>query len=387
MLDLLKDFYDYSNIPLSVYNEKEYMSGFGDFPAILDRITHSIIGQSEGTDSPLYLIHAGSIFYGIIRQEETGLNLLVGPVINHSCTIEESRKILVSFNLHEENLKSFNSYINSLAIIDLGKFLSLLRFLDTVINKTEGREPEILESAVFESDEAQTVDFHAYMRHMPEEIENRMLAYIEQGKTLQLEDEINDKLFSRGSVPVNNIDYDYSVRLIFASSVALASSAAVRGGVPYDTAYAMREYYLAKIKENSSITSIGKSFKRMLLSFAAKAADIQSLKSNSSLVIKINKQIHSQIYEKISPTIIAEKMSMNVSYLCRHFKSQTGKTINEYINEVKIKEVKMLLLTTDASLLDISLQLGFSSQSHFQTLFKKQAGCTPSEYRRKHNYL
>jgi AraC-like DNA-binding protein len=73
---------------------------------------------------------------------------------------------------------------------------------------------------------------------------------------------------------------------------------------------------------------------------------------------------------------------MSDSYLCRHFREETGKTITEYINEVKVDECKQLLITTGMPLSQISEQLGFSSQNYFHTVFKKQTGMTPYEFRR-----
>ena len=74
---------------------------------------------------------------------------------------------------------------------------------------------------------------------------------------------------------------------------------------------------------------------------------------------------------------------MNASYLSRHFKEQTGKTMTEFINELKISEGIRLLETTDLPLIHISTQLGFSSQNYFQTVFKKVIGMTPIEFRNK----
>jgi AraC-like DNA-binding protein len=73
---------------------------------------------------------------------------------------------------------------------------------------------------------------------------------------------------------------------------------------------------------------------------------------------------------------------MNCSYLCNHFKKETGKTITEYINELKVRESKRLLKNSKLSLIEISTRLGFSSQSYFHIVFKKHTGITPQEFRK-----
>lgn len=71
---------------------------------------------------------------------------------------------------------------------------------------------------------------------------------------------------------------------------------------------------------------------------------------------------------------------MDLSYLCRHFKENTGKTITACIHEIKIKESKRLIRTTNLTLAQIAMQMGYSSQNYFHTVFKKFTGVTPKAY-------
>ncbi len=120
---------------------------------------------------------------------------------------------------------------------------------------------------------------------------------------------------------------------------------------------------------------------QMFLDYTKRVANCQSLSSNSLLVKQINENIQLNIYEKITPAMIADNLQMNCSYLCTHFKRETGKTITEFINELKINEGKRLLKTKQIPLINIAIQLGYSSQSYFQRVFKKFTGMTPVEYR------
>ena len=58
--------------------------------------------------------------------------------------------------------------------------------------------------------------------------------------------------------------------------------------------------------------------------------------------------------------------------------------IGAYITHCRLREAKALLRYTDKSLGEISSYLCFSSQSHFQNVFKKHIGRTPLEYRKTH---
>lgn len=68
-------------------------------------------------------------------------------------------------------------------------------------------------------------------------------------------------------------------------------------------------------------------------------------------------------------------------YLCNQFHKQTGITLTQYILNEKIIESQRLLRFTNKSISEIALHLAFSSQSHFQTVFKKYTGITPNRFR------
>ena len=71
------------------------------------------------------------------------------------------------------------------------------------------------------------------------------------------------------------------------------------------------------------------------------------------------------------------------SYFSAYFKKTLGFSVNAFILRCKLEEGKELLQYTNKSISTISTFLCFSSQSHFQTAFKKQFGMTPNECRRK----
>ena len=57
--------------------------------------------------------------------------------------------------------------------------------------------------------------------------------------------------------------------------------------------------------------------------------------------------------------------------------------IKDFITDVKVTTAENMLKYTDFSLLDISITLGFSSQSAFGSVFKAHTGITPKKYRDK----
>ena len=74
-------------------------------------------------------------------------------------------------------------------------------------------------------------------------------------------------------------------------------------------------------------------------------------------------------------------MGFDRSYFCRIFKSAIGATFTEYLNFVRICKAEKKLATTSESILEISAEVGFSSVSYFNKIFKKYKNCSPSAYR------
>lgn len=83
----------------------------------------------------------------------------------------------------------------------------------------------------------------------------------------------------------------------------------------------------------------------------------------------------------ISVEEVARNAGFSIDYFNRIFLSHTGFTVTAYIHYIRLKQAAFLLRTTDKSVLDIALQIGYDSHEGFTKAFKKKYGFTPSEYR------
>ena len=83
----------------------------------------------------------------------------------------------------------------------------------------------------------------------------------------------------------------------------------------------------------------------------------------------------------ISVEEVAKNAGFSIDYFNRIFLSHTGFTVTAYINYIRLKQAAYLLRTTEKSVLDIALEIGYDSHEGFTKAFKKKYGVTPSEYR------
>jgi len=80
---------------------------------------------------------------------------------------------------------------------------------------------------------------------------------------------------------------------------------------------------------------------------------------------------------------LAHQHNVGYSYFRKMFKKYTGVSPGQYHLQLKIIRAKELLISTDKSIKEISLELGFQTIHYFSLLFKKKVGMTPTEFRKR----
>lgn len=104
--------------------------------------------------------------------------------------------------------------------------------------------------------------------------------------------------------------------------------------------------------------------------------------SDTDLISRIRQYVEKHLDGDLSLVKLAEQISYNPSYLSRIFKQMTGINLISYINKARLEKAKELLLKqTSANILEIAKSTGFDSSQYFATVFKKNFGMTPQEYR------
>ena len=130
-----------------------------------------------------------------------------------------------------------------------------------------------------------------------------------------------------------------------------------------------------------------------LLSFFAKVgeknigavpASVGTTMKNSSVVSQLS-MVLDYIDEHYSENITLEQAAQIAGfskfYFTRLFKEYTNHTFYEYLTEKRIRAAEQMLLVPKYPVTDVSIQAGFSSLSSFNRTFKRNKGCSPTEYR------
>ncbi len=78
---------------------------------------------------------------------------------------------------------------------------------------------------------------------------------------------------------------------------------------------------------------------------------------------------------------VAVSVGVHPVHLAREFRRHYKCTLGEYTRQLRIDFACRELAKPNSSLVEIALASGFSSQSHFSTIFKRLTGVTPADYR------
>ncbi len=98
-------------------------------------------------------------------------------------------------------------------------------------------------------------------------------------------------------------------------------------------------------------------------------------------IFEIVRYINGHYMEEISLHSLAERFYVSPYYLSRFFKEATGFTFVEYLNNVRVKEAKKMLIQSPMKVSAIARKAGFGSVTHFGRVFKQVTGHNPLYYR------
>jgi AraC-like DNA-binding protein len=117
------------------------------------------------------------------------------------------------------------------------------------------------------------------------------------------------------------------------------------------------------------------------LSLVANQLVIQGKHSEPPSISRARQFILENRGEELSLATVAKAANMSSYYFCKTFKRVTGLNFTDYLARVRIEKAKELLLNPNARVSEIVFEVGFQSITHFNRIFKRHVGKSPTEYR------
>lgn len=387
---VLKGFSEITYVPVTCFqsfeNRRRILYFFPDpgvslTEKLADRFPENLFQNGKNAD---IMIFENLLTYGYIHLSETE-TAVFGPVIELPIDQHMAQYILLKSGLPMTEIQSLIAYHENTAHYSIYKFASILSFINSIVNDDENISardllPEEYTGPIREKETLMPVIPDDIFAHKSEKYETELYSLIYSGQYAKMKKFLQKAVYEGDIGNISSSEMRRKKYLIVAS-ITMAARAAVTGGVSYETAMNQADFYIRKTDEADSTRELYEIHKNMLLHFTQMVSDHKLGKPASSIYYRVQNYIVSNLTEKITTEKIADELGLNRSYLSSQFKKETGMNLVDYISILKVDEAKRLLLTTDYSFVHISNTLCFSSQSYFQSVFKKYTGSTPKEFR------
>ena len=108
---------------------------------------------------------------------------------------------------------------------------------------------------------------------------------------------------------------------------------------------------------------------------------IQQENAEVPVIKKAKEYMREHQAEKISLGNVARAVNMSAFYFCKMFKKVAGINFTDYLSRVRIERAQNLLLNPNLRVSEIAFEVGFQSLTHFNRVFKKITGQSPTDYR------
>lgn len=330
--------------------------------------------------------------YGIVNYED--YSIISGPTRLTSARVQELRELAFLAGVPSEETDAFVSDMRAVISLPLESLLQMLLSVNFFLNEemleitdlTIREDEQQMYNAQLGREQAEhrydqdLLDPVAQEVHNTYRTEQTLLDLIEKGDVSALDEWLKDAPAVRpGSIAPDQLRQVKNTLIVTAT---LASRAAVRGGMDVEDAFSLSDAYIRKCELLQTPDRIINLQYHMVLDFTSQVSNLKLHGNSSALAAAVAEYVRHHLSDPVSTEKIAEKLHFSRTWLSRKFHEETGIPLSDFIRIKKTEEAQRLLRYTDKSLREISVYLGYSSQSHFQTVFKKQLGVTPMQYRR-----
>lgn len=167
-------------------------------------------------------------------------------------------------------------------------------------------------------------------------------------------------------------------------SATLCARAAIEGGVMPSIAYRLSGFYINQCTSCKDITQILIYRNHAIEELAKRVREQKEKRHTSSYTEQCKDYVYGHYREKIYLDNIADTLGISSGYLSRLFKKETGISLQDFINDVRVDKAANLLIYSEETLTGIAEYVNFPTQSYFGKIFKQKMQMTPKQYRELH---
>lgn len=322
----------------------------------------------------------------IIGDEGTAAKITAGPFIMVEQQDFIDCELKENLHLSGDVLENSIQALKQIPFISPTKAteLSNLLFMSVGFMNNVHAENELLEAGRLQASQSHISAYISQLKNekvssvYPFLMEQALLQSIAHGECERLHQQM-EELLGAIFITTNNLQ---AIKARGYELLVMISRLVIENGADTEYVLGICDHYIT----NSAKISDFPSFCSWIMQIVSDLLDNtfnRNKTKHANIVHRCIQFIGSNYAEHIDLNTLADMVYLSPAYLSRIFKAETGTTINQYLNRVRITKAKELLHNRQLKLVDISLSVGYEDQSYFTRVFRKIAGISPSEYRNK----
>lgn len=327
----------------------------------------------------------------VVAYEKTPLfkrMYVIGPVFATDISHLGVDKALKHYNKLDISLSwmhDFKNVLKTLPVIPsvvLTRYAAMLHYC--VTGEKMGAKENITQSDKFLLAELAIIPERD--RHKVWEAEQVILRMVRDGDLNYKQAKISAQMISNG-VPTHSREPLRQAKNSIIVFISLCTRAAIEGGLSPDLAYTLGDTYIQKVEDATTASDLNPISDVMYTDFVYRVRKCRINPKVSRHIQNCLNYIEMHVEEKIKLKTLAQYVGYTEYYLSRKFKAEVGCTVIDYIKFAKVERAKLLLVTTEETIQEISERLGYCSRSYFGEVFSQITGLSPVEYRDKNKKI
>ena len=203
-----------------------------------------------------------------------------------------------------------------------------------------------------------------------------LLSQVRSGHMAEAKKLLNELL---GYILISEGNQANAVRVHALELSTLLSRTALEGGANMDSMYALNRSFLQRIMAEKNVQELCWLL-RELLEQVMGAMSSQKDKGNP-YIRKALRYMSDHYAQPLTLAGVAKEIGLSSSYFSSLFHKVVGFSFREQLCRLRVDESRRLLLSTECSITEIALAIGFSDQSYYCRVFRQIVGMTPGQYR------
>nr|WP_312579276.1 helix-turn-helix domain-containing protein [Sedimentibacter sp.] len=318
------------------------------------------------------------------------------PALVNKLNSYEMEKLLDNLNLSSENRKTVRSILLRTPVVAYDKIMPTGYVLNSLLSTvfSEGTPKQVLKGGadvnagyeakftVVKPPKGRDLRQEEIIRHGTYSDYLMIKESIQKGDTEALLSYINE--INAGSVTMDQLQNSSFVRSLKNNLIkvcAMSCYAAIEANAPYYKTLDIADEIIRKMETLENINDIYEYMKNTMVYFTREVVSSRK-KSYSKPVRLVIEYIEAHYAEKITLDILAKHTNLSSPYLSKMIKKETGVSLMDNINRIRVEQSKKLLLSTNLSSYEVASRVGFSYQNHFASTFKKFTGFAPTDFRK-----